>query len=226
MVCPPSRTVPPPSDKKLPWPLPHSIALREGVLRDQVYNEARILQTRDPQLKVSPGMLVVRIFTSWKNPSILAGFEPANLGSRGEHVSPSPPRPICIAHYINVVILRCKPLMTQRTSLKIAVLMMEGNKPLVSMATWVEACLTTSCGTVLFMNSWKHCMSSAPSRWSQSLSQQSGYQCWFTKSWKNGPKERLLAITIQSYVRDMFSNASLKRQFSLDQNTMLRNPEL
>ena len=32
-------------------------------------------------------------FTSWKNPSTSAGFEPANLGSRNEHVTPKPPRP-------------------------------------------------------------------------------------------------------------------------------------
>ena len=41
-------------------------------------------QTRDPQLKVPPGGLVLRIFTSLKNPSTSVGFEPANLGSRGE----------------------------------------------------------------------------------------------------------------------------------------------
>ena len=35
-----------------------------------------------PQLKIPPGGLVFRIFTSWKNPSTSAVFEPANLGSR------------------------------------------------------------------------------------------------------------------------------------------------
>ena len=50
-------------------------------------------QTREPKLKVPPGGLVLRIFTSWKNPSTSAGFEPANLGSRGEHVTLKPPRP-------------------------------------------------------------------------------------------------------------------------------------
>ena len=49
-------------------------------------------QTRDPQLKVPSGGLVIRIFTSWKNPSTSAGFEPANVGSRGEHVTSRPPR--------------------------------------------------------------------------------------------------------------------------------------
>ena len=48
-------------------------------------------QTQDPQLKVPPGGLVLRIFTSWKKS--IAGFEPANLGSRGEYVTPRPPRP-------------------------------------------------------------------------------------------------------------------------------------
>ena len=41
-------------------------------------------QTRDSQLKVPPGGLVLRIFTSWKNPSNSARFEPANLVSRGD----------------------------------------------------------------------------------------------------------------------------------------------
>ena len=50
-------------------------------------------QTRNPQLKVPPGVLVLGIFMSWKNPSTSAGFEPANLGSRGEHVTSRPPRP-------------------------------------------------------------------------------------------------------------------------------------
>ena len=31
---------------------------------------------------------MLRIFTSWKNQLTSAGFEPANLGSRGEHVTP------------------------------------------------------------------------------------------------------------------------------------------
>ena len=50
-------------------------------------------QTRDPQLNVPPGGLVLRICTSWKIPPPSAGFEPANLGSRGDHVTPRPPRP-------------------------------------------------------------------------------------------------------------------------------------
>ena len=48
----------------------------------------------DPQLKIPTRGLVLRMFTFRKNPSTLAGFEPANLGSRGEHVTPRPSRPI------------------------------------------------------------------------------------------------------------------------------------
>ena len=49
-------------------------------------------QTLDPKPKVPPGGLVLRILTPWKNPFTSVGFEPANLGSRGEHVTPRPPR--------------------------------------------------------------------------------------------------------------------------------------
>ena len=51
-------------------------------------------QTRDPQLKVPPRGSVLRIFMSWKNPSTSARFESENLGFRGEHVTPRPPRQI------------------------------------------------------------------------------------------------------------------------------------
>ena len=37
--------------------------------------------------------LEVQDFYVLKNPSTSAGFEPANLGSRGEHVTSRPPRP-------------------------------------------------------------------------------------------------------------------------------------
>ena len=50
-------------------------------------------QTRDPQLKVPPGGLGLRLFTSWKNPLTSAGFKPTNLGSRGEYITPRAPRP-------------------------------------------------------------------------------------------------------------------------------------
>ena len=50
-------------------------------------------QIWDPWLKVHPRGLVLRIFMSWKNPLTSAGFEPANLGSRGKHGTPRPPKP-------------------------------------------------------------------------------------------------------------------------------------
>ena len=48
-------------------------------------------QSRDPQLKVPPGGLVLMIFMSSKNPSTSVGFAPANLGFRGKHVTLRPP---------------------------------------------------------------------------------------------------------------------------------------
>ena len=50
-------------------------------------------QIRNPQLTVPPGGLMLGIFTPRKSPSTSAGFEPANLGSRDEHVTPRPSRP-------------------------------------------------------------------------------------------------------------------------------------
>ena len=56
-------------------------------------NEAEISDFGPPQLEVPPGGLVLGIFTSRKNQSTSAGFEATNLESRGEHVTPRPPRP-------------------------------------------------------------------------------------------------------------------------------------
>ena len=58
-------------------------------------------QTRDPQLKVSPPRIVLRIFTSWKNPSTSAGFEPTSLESRGEHGTPRSLRPTEMSPLMN-----------------------------------------------------------------------------------------------------------------------------
>ena len=57
-------------------------------------------QIRDSQLRVPPRGLMLRIFTSWKNPLTSAGFEPANLGSRGKHVTPRLPRPSTILLHV------------------------------------------------------------------------------------------------------------------------------
>ena len=39
---------------------------------------------------------VLRIFSPLKNPTASAGFEPANLGSKGQHATPRPPKPLYI----------------------------------------------------------------------------------------------------------------------------------
>ena len=63
-------------------------------------------QTRDPQLKVPPGGLVLKIFTSWKNSSTSTGLEPANLGSR----SPRPPRPTLLILLLDIIhFYKCFP---------------------------------------------------------------------------------------------------------------------
>ena len=37
---------------------------------------------------------VLRIFSPWKNPTASAGFEPANLGTKGQHPTYRPPKPL------------------------------------------------------------------------------------------------------------------------------------
>ena len=37
---------------------------------------------------------VLRIFSPWKNPTASAGFEPANLGTKGQHATSRPPKPL------------------------------------------------------------------------------------------------------------------------------------
>jgi len=39
---------------------------------------------------------VLRIFFALKNPTALAGFEPANLGTKGQHGTPRPPKPLTL----------------------------------------------------------------------------------------------------------------------------------
>ena len=52
---------------------------------------------------------VLRIFFHPTNPTALAGFEPANLGTKGQHATPRPPKPIHkIIAFIKIVILKCK----------------------------------------------------------------------------------------------------------------------
>ena len=51
--------------------------------------------TRDPSLKSLLEDLCSGFLRPEKYLSTLAGFELANLGSRGEHITPRPPRPTC-----------------------------------------------------------------------------------------------------------------------------------
>ena len=37
---------------------------------------------------------LLRIFMAFKNPTASAGFEPANLGIRGQHATSAPPKPL------------------------------------------------------------------------------------------------------------------------------------
>ena len=37
---------------------------------------------------------VLRIFSPWKNPTASAGFDPANLGTKGQHATFRPPKPL------------------------------------------------------------------------------------------------------------------------------------
>ena len=50
--------------------------------------------------------LKIRVHKPWtlfvrENPSTLAGFEPANLRSRDEHVTPRPPRTTYLLHIVS-----------------------------------------------------------------------------------------------------------------------------
>ena len=41
-----------------------------------------------------PKQGVLRIFFALRNPTVSAGFEPANLGTKGQHATPRPPKPL------------------------------------------------------------------------------------------------------------------------------------
>ena len=45
---------------------------------------------------------VLRIFSPLKNPSASAGFEPANLGTKGQHTTPRPPKLLKYAIYNSI----------------------------------------------------------------------------------------------------------------------------
>ena len=48
-----------------------------------------------------PKVGVLRVFFSLKNPTVSAGFEPANLGIKGRHATSRPPKPLSKCLYIN-----------------------------------------------------------------------------------------------------------------------------
>jgi len=48
---------------------------------------------------------VLRIFSPFKNPTASAGFEPAILGTKGQHATPRPPKPLTPAHVGVILIL-------------------------------------------------------------------------------------------------------------------------
>jgi hypothetical protein len=48
---------------------------------------------------------VLRILFALKNPKASAGFEPANLGSKGQHGTSRPPKPLYVALNMEVKIM-------------------------------------------------------------------------------------------------------------------------
>jgi hypothetical protein len=45
---------------------------------------------------------VLRIFFTFKNPMAWAGFEPVNLGNKGQHATPLPPKPLCQFYAVKI----------------------------------------------------------------------------------------------------------------------------
>ena len=46
---------------------------------------------------------VLRIFFALKNPTASAGFEPANLGTKGQHATSRPPKPFGIISFMDLI---------------------------------------------------------------------------------------------------------------------------
>ena len=84
--------------------------LNLGITRTWILNFAQkpiisgLRFCNEPEISDSghPG-LVLRISTSWKKSIELSWVEPTNLGSRGEHVTPRPPKPKMSYNYNSVV---------------------------------------------------------------------------------------------------------------------------
>ena len=60
---------------------------------------------------------VMRIFFAPKNPMVSVGFEPANLGTKGHHATPRPPKPLYI--YIPNI-LKCLQIITAAAGTKLS----------------------------------------------------------------------------------------------------------
>ena len=60
--------------------------------RLEVINKHEISESGPPSLKSLPEDFCSGFLRPEKNPSTSAGFEPAHLGSQGEHVTPRSPR--------------------------------------------------------------------------------------------------------------------------------------
>ena len=63
------------------------------ILLRGLFFRLEIIRLGIPSLNSLPEDLCSGYLRPEKNPSTSAGFEPANLGSRGQHVTPRPPRP-------------------------------------------------------------------------------------------------------------------------------------
>jgi hypothetical protein len=59
---------------------------------------------------------VLRIFFALKNPMASAGFEPVNLGTKGQHTTPRPPKPQAAFYFLLLIIM---PALFARMSLSI-----------------------------------------------------------------------------------------------------------
>ena len=72
------------------WILPENARLPRNIQGSFTYREST---TWDKRLYF-PSEGVLRIFFALKNPTTSAGFEPANLGTKGQHATSRPPRPL------------------------------------------------------------------------------------------------------------------------------------
>jgi len=52
---------------------------------------------------------VLRIFSPLKNPTASAGFEPANLGTKGQHATPRQPKPLPLIYVKEIIAGVLKP---------------------------------------------------------------------------------------------------------------------